>query len=164
MLMPRIISALATLLCIASAPLAAQTVTGKVVRVADGDTITVLDSAKAQHKVRLEKIDAPEKGQAFGAVAKGHLAELVAGKAVRVEWEKRDKYGRVLGVVFVGETNANLQMVKDGYAWHYRRFDDTPEYAQAEKVARDKRLGLWADGKPIAPWDFRKLKQTQKGQ
>ena len=137
----------------------AQTVTGKVVRVADGDTITVLDAANAQHKVRLEKIDAPEKGQAFGAVAKSHLAELVAGKFVRVEWEKRDKYGRVLGVVYVGETTANLQMVKDGYAWHYKRFDNTPVYSQAENAAREKRLGLWADGNPIAPWDFRKVKR-----
>jgi len=157
--MPRIISALATLICIASAPLTAQTVTGKVVRVADGDTITVLDAVNAQHKVRLEKIDAPEKGQAFGQASKKHLAEIVAGRSVRVEWEKRDKYGRVLGVVYVGEVNANLQMVKDGYAWHYKRFDDTPAYAQAETAAREKRLGLWADGNPIAPWDFRRTKK-----
>ncbi len=132
---------------------------GRVVKVADGDTITVLDAAKTQHKIRLNAIDAPEKHQAFGEASRKHLAALVAGKDVRVEYAKRDKYGRILGVVFVDGRDVNLEMLRAGYAWHYKRFDNNPTYAQAEKDAREKMLGLWRDQNPEAPWDFRMRKK-----
>ena len=131
------------------------TLTGRVVKVSDGDTITVLDASNVQHKIRLNGIDAPEKKQAFGQVAKNHLSSLVAGKAVRVEYSKRDRYGRVLGTVFVGDTDINLKMIADGLAWHYKKFDKTPSYAKAEDAARSKRLGLWRDPKPVEPETFR---------
>ena len=79
----------------------ARTIEGKVVKVADGDTITVLDSSKEQHRVRLAGIDAPEKGQPFGNASRKKLGELVAGKEVRVEFEKYDRYKRVVGKVLV---------------------------------------------------------------
>ncbi len=131
------------------------TLTGRVVKVSDGDTITVLDAVNVQHKIRLYGIDAPEKKQAFGQVSKKHLSSLVAGKAVRVEYSKKDKYGRILGTVFVGDTDINLKMIADGMAWHYKKFDKTPAYAKAEDAARSKRLGLWHDPKPIEPEAFR---------
>ena len=137
----------------------AKDLTGKVVRVVDGDTITVLDGSNTQHKVRLNKIDAPESGQAFGNVSKKHLSSMVAGKEVKVVWQKTDRYGRILGDVFVGELNVNLQMVKDGLAWHFKFYDKTPEYAEAEKAARAKKLGLWADPNPVEPRQFRKAKK-----
>ena len=151
-----------TLAMLASLPLCAETLRGKVVRVADGDTITVLDSTDTQHKVRLVKIDAPEKAQAFGRKSKERLSGMVFGKEVSVEWKKRDQYGRILGEVFVGETNVNLQMVKDGLAWHYKHFDNTPEYAQAELDAREKRLGLWSDANPVEPHQFRKARKQHE--
>ena len=114
----------------------ASTIEGKVVRVSDGDTITLLDEAKTQSKVRLNRIDAPEKKQAFGEVSRKHLASFVTNGIVKVEWAKKDKYGRILGDVFVGELNVNLQMVKDGLAWHYKNFDNTKEFAIAENEAR----------------------------
>ena len=135
---------------------AAKTLEGKVVAVADGDTITVLDAAKTQHKIRLDKIDAPEKKQAFGQKAKQRLSEMVFGKTVKVEWKKKDQYGRILGVVFAGETEVNLEMVKSGFAWHYKYFDKTPAYAEAEADARTSKRGLWADKNPVNPYDWRK--------
>ena len=142
-----------------SLTLNAQTIQGKVVRVSDGDTITILDEAKVENKVRLNRIDAPEKKQAFGEVSRKHLATMVANKVVKVEWAKKDKYGRILGEVFVGEVNVNLKMVQDGLAWHFKRFDNSPTYAQAENEARAKKVGLWKDANPIPPWEFRKAKK-----
>ncbi len=143
---------------VACLALNAQTIQGKVVRVSDGDTITILDEGKVENKVRLNRIDAPEKKQAFGEVSRKYLATMVAGKFVKVEWAKKDKYGRILGDVIVGEVNVNLRMVQAGLAWHFKRFDNTPIYAQAENEARARKVGLWVDPNPIPPWDFRKAK------
>lgn len=139
----------------------AETLTGRVVAVADGDTITVLDSLNQQHKIRLAGIDAPEKKQAFGQVSKQHLADLAFGKLVDVEWFKHDKYRRVIGKVRVGTQDANLEQVKAGLAWHYKKYEaeqapaDRRQYSEAEESARLKRVGLWRDSSPIPPWDFR---------
>jgi endonuclease YncB( thermonuclease family) len=97
--MRRIVLTLVLLLI--AIPSFARTIEGKVVSVADGDTITVLDSNKEQHRIRLAGIDAPEKGQPFGNASKKRLSELVGGKEVRVEFEKYDRYGRVVGKVLV---------------------------------------------------------------
>jgi len=129
--------------------------TGRVVKVADGDTITILDASKTQHKIRLQGIDAPEKSQAYGDAATRYLAGLVAGRDVRVTWTKRDKYNRILGTVYLDDIEINLEMLKAGYAWHYKRFDSTPAYAQAESEARAARRGLWAGLDPIPPEQFR---------
>ena len=128
---------------------------GRVVKVADGDTITVLDASNTQHKIRFYGIDAPEKSQAFGQKSKQQLSNYVFGKDVIVKWKFKDKYGRVLGTVFVGGKDINLQMVRDGYAHHYKRFDNNPVYAAAEADARQMRRGLWSDPNPISPEDYR---------
>lgn len=140
---------------------AAETYVGRVVRVADGDTITVLDQAKVQHKVRLAGIDAPEKRQPFGQVSKRHLASLVADEMVLVEFMKRDRYRREVGKVVVGGRDVNLAQLEAGLAWHYRRYAheqpyaDRLEYAAAEAVAREAREGLWVDAQPVPPWEYR---------
>ena len=131
---------------------------GKVVKVSDGDTVTILTSDKTQHKIRLNDIDAPEKKQAFGNKAKDNLAKYIAGKTVTVEYQKKDKYKRVLGTIYYNNTDINLQQVKDGYAWVYKKYSNNQTYYKAEKLARDKRVGLWADKKPLEPWEFRKKK------
>jgi micrococcal nuclease len=127
------------------------------VSIADGDTITVLDVDKKQHKVRLNGIDAPEKKQAYGAKSKTRLGELVAGKDVVVEWKENDTYGRTLGKVRQGPLDVNLQMIKDGMAWHYRRYSKSAELSGAEAMAGKK--DLWADPNPMPPWEFRKRKK-----
>ena len=98
----------------------------------------------------------------FGAASRKHLATFVAGKIVEVEWTKKDKYGRLLGIVWTMlpvRTDVNLQMVKDGFAWHYKHFDNTQSYADAETAARTARRGLWKDAVPIPPAVFRRMKK-----
>jgi endonuclease YncB( thermonuclease family) len=139
----------------------ADTVTGKVVGVADGDTITVLDDARIQHKIRLAGIDAPEKGQSFGQRSKESLSDLVFSKSVTVETDKRDRYGREVGKVMIDGLDANLAQVNRGLAWHYKAYEreqsivDRKLYAVAEKEAKAEKRGLWADLEPTPPWDFR---------
>jgi endonuclease YncB( thermonuclease family) len=134
---------------------AAETLTGKVVRIADGDTITVLDAANVQHKVRLQGIDAPERGQPFGTVARDRLAGLATGKAVAVIGGKRDKYGRTLARVEIAGDDVGLRLVAEGLAWHYTRYSDDQRLAAAEREARVARRGLWQDPQPVPPWEWR---------
>lgn len=139
----------------------ADTLLGKVINVADGDTITVLDDTHTQHKIRLTGIDAPEKRQAFGNVSKQSLVEQVAGQSVAVEWVKVDKYGRKVGKVLLAGLDCNLVQVKRGLAWHYKQYQreqsptDQQSYAAAEIEARAAKLGLWRDADPVPPWEFR---------
>lgn len=139
----------------------ADVVSGKVVRVADGDTITVLDAQMQQHKIRLAGIDAPERRQAFGQRSREFLATLVAAQQVEVETEKTDKYGRSVGKVLLQGRDVNLAVVAAGLAWHYKEYEseqspaDRLLYSNAEQEARDLRKGLWVDPAPEAPWDWR---------
>ena len=148
------------LLCL-SCSLWAATLQGKVVSVADGDTLTVLDDKKTQHKIRLQGIDAPEKAQAFGQKSKQSLNQLVHSKMVTVEFEKKDKYGRTVGKVLLNDTDVCLEQIKLGMAWHYKKYaseqpkTDREIYAQAEQLAKSQGIGLWRDKNPMPPWDFR---------
>jgi endonuclease YncB( thermonuclease family) len=159
---------LTALLCL-SASAQQQTITGKVVGVSDGDTITVLDEQKRQHKIRLEGIDARESNQDFGSRAKQSLSDLVFGKTVTVISSKKDRYGRVLGTVGLDGKDINLEQVQRGMAWsyHYRAWEVRPEeptaYEEAEAQARKERRGLWADASPVPPWEFRQSGKTAKG-
>jgi endonuclease YncB( thermonuclease family) len=141
----------------------AETFTGRVVAVADGDTLTVLDASKNQHKIRLAGIDAPEKKQAFGNRSKESLSNLAFGKPVTIETEKLDRYGREVGKVLVNGKDVNLVQVERGMAWHYKAYEreqsanDRMIYAAAELSAREAKRGLWRDTEPVAPWEFRSL-------
>lgn len=134
----------------------AEELRGKVVSIADGDTITVLDASKVQHKIRLQGIDAPEKKQAFGTKSKEMLSEKIGEKEVVVTWKEKDRYGRILGDVMLGNRHINLEMVQDGMAWHYKQYSKSKELASAEDEARRQKMGLWADKSAESPWDFRK--------
>ncbi|WP_082762664.1 thermonuclease family protein [Aliarcobacter cryaerophilus] len=149
------IRTLLTLICLSSYLFSLELV-GKVVKVSDGDTVTILTSDKTQHKIRLNDIDAPEKKQNFGNKSKDNLAKYIAGKTVTVQYQKKDKYKRILGTIYYNNTDINLQQVKDGYAWVYRKYSNNQNYYKAEKLARDKRIGLWADKNPLEPWEFRR--------
>lgn len=140
----------------------AATLQGKVIGVADGDTMTLLDAQKKQHKIRLQGIDAPEKAQAFGNKSKQSLHEMVHGKEVMVDFQKKDKYGRTVGKVWVNNIDACLEQIKRGMAWHYKQYaneqstEDRDTYLQAELTARTQSVGLWKDKSPTPPWEFRK--------
>lgn len=131
---------------------------GTVKRVVDGDTILM-----EGRKVRLRGIDAPETDQPFGMNATVFLNSLICGKRVRVEYSETDKYNRILGTVYFQETDINLAMVRNGFAWHYKQYDDTQLYADAENEARAAKKGLWMNRMPIPPWDHRR-KTNQKGE
>ncbi len=139
---------------------------GKVIRVADGDTITILDAAQAHHTIRLMGIDAPEKGQPFGTKSRESLSSMVAGRNVTVQWHKRDRYGRLVGQVFADSHDVGLVQIDRGLAWHYKAYEreqnaaDARGYAEAENEARAARRGLWADRKPVAPWEYRQARRA----
>ena len=101
--------------------------------------------------IRLEGIDTPESKQPFGSKAKQAMSRMVFGKQVKVVWKKKDRYGRTLGHVYVNGKWTNLQMIKQGMAWHYKQYSKDQELASAEVEARKKRLGLWAEKSPLAP-------------
>ena len=136
----------------------AETIEGKVVGVSDGDTITVLlvtESAKTSVKIRLSEIDTPERNQAFGTQAKQQLSKKIFGKIVTVEYQGKDRYGRIVGKIYLGKRWINKEMVAEGFAWHYKQYSKDKELAKAETKSRVKRLGLWIDKDPMPPWKFR---------
>jgi endonuclease YncB( thermonuclease family) len=164
--------ALLTLCCLQTVQ--AASITGKVVKVADGDTVTVLANNQ-RHRVRLAGIDAPERKQAYGNASGRSLRALLAGKQVRVEYNKRDRYGRIVGLVRVQTPDApcasalcpktldaGLYQITVGLAWWYRRYahEQTPEqrgqYEVAEREAQSARIGLWQEAMPVALWDWRR--------
>jgi endonuclease YncB( thermonuclease family) len=131
---------IAIVLTAASPP--TKTLTGKVVKITDGDTLTVLVS-KAQIKVRLEGIDTPERAQPFGRKAGQALAKKVFGKIIQVDDLGRDRFGRTLGIVRLGKRNINLELVQEGWAWWYRKYaPKSKELAKAEAAARKAKRGL----------------------
>lgn len=135
---------------------------GSVVGVIDGDTVEVLVAGHDSYRIRVAGIDAPEKAQPFGKAAKQAMSNLVMGRDVRVEYDKRDRYGRVVGVVMIGATDAGLDMVRQGFAWHYKRYANEQslrqrlDYDEAEIAARASQVGLWVDSNPTPPWAWRR--------
>ena len=131
--------------------------TGKVVAVADGDTITVLKDLR-QVKVRLTEIDAPEKKQAFGNRSKESLSDLCFGKTATLIEKSKDRYGRTLARVTCDGTDANAEQVRRGLAWAYTKYLTDPQIKVLEEEARASRLGLWRDETPVPPWEWRHRK------
>ena len=136
-------------------PLFLFALSGKVIKVTDGDTIKILTPTNEQIKIRLYGIDAPEKKQPFGKKSKEFLAGLIAGKFVEIEEYGKDRYKRTLGVVYYGDEDINAKMVLSGYAWAFMRYSD--RYEAQEAMAKNKRLGLWQGKNPIQPWRYRHI-------
>lgn len=133
----------------------ASVLQGKVVRVLDGDTIEVLQGQKPV-RVRLLNIDAPEKNQPFGRWSSDQLRRLVAGQSVTVSYTQTDRYGRVLGrVVTANGTEANRQQVLKGAAWVYDRYNTDNSLPALQREAQTQKRGLWVDGNPMPPWEWR---------
>ena len=135
-----------------------EIITGKVIKVADGDTFTILTDQKEQIRIRLYGIDAPERKQDFGTKSRNFVDELVYNKVVKVENRGIDRYKKVLGVVWIDNANLNELLLKNGLAWHYHYFYKSKRYAELEQQARKNRINIWSLKNPIAPWEFRKQK------
>lgn len=133
----------------------ASGMTGKVVGVSDGDTITILDQTNATHKIRLADIDAPEKSQPFGMASKKTLSDLCFSKQAAIEDQGYDRYGRIIAVVHCNGIDANMEQVRRGMAWAYIKYLKRKELIAYEQEARRNRSGLWLDENPMPPWDWR---------
>lgn len=142
----------------AISPASADTFSGTVISVTDGDTIKVMHNGQPE-KIRLNGIDAPEHDQAFGQKAKTFTSDCCFGKIVTVEGNKRDRYGRTIGeIVLPNGIDVNHEIMKAGLAWWFRKYaPHDSDLEQLEQSARDRHVGLWADAHPVAPWDFRRL-------
>ena len=136
--------------------LSGEQITGRAISVYDGDTITISDTLKKVHKIRLLFIDTPELKQPHGKQAKAFLSNLILNKQVTITWTKRDRYKRVLGVVTIGAINCNEKMLRAGLAWHYRKYSKDKRLQSLEDKARAAKKGLWQDSKAIAPWEWRR--------
>ena len=171
--------ALLLLLLLANAPGTAATSNyeARVLKIEDGDTVTVVSEAGRRLKVRLLGIDAPETGQPFGAASRRVLSERLAGGRVRIEQSGVDAYGRVLGRVLVpprdcqacaATVDVNLSQIESGMAWWYRQYArdqrsaDRKRYESAEARARLAKTGLWADSTPVPPWDWRHARKPAR--
>ncbi len=145
-------------LALVAAPLSAraETLTGKVVSVADGDTITILVD-REQVKVRLAEIDTPERGQPWGKRAKQALIEKIAGHVVQVETKFNDRYGRRVGHVVYSGRDVNRELVREGHAWVYRQWLRDETLLDDEAYARAARAGLWglSESERVPPWEWR---------
>lgn len=137
-----------------------------VVSVLDGNTVLVLDQFKSSRKIWLAGIEAPEMQQSFGQQSKQNLIRLVQGKKVDVEYNERDRYGRIVGKLLQDGHDMNLQQIKEGYAWHYpfKKEElsklDFAIYHTAEQTAKQKQLGLWAFD-AVPPWEYKKNNQQK---
>ncbi len=147
-----------SLIITASAHSSTSTFTGKVIDVADGDTITILTQSDGKIKIRLAGIDCPESTQTHGEKAKQYLSSLVDGKRVSIQPETVDRYGRTVGMVLVNGANINEQIVSNGHGWVFRKYctaDYCGDWLKLEEKARKTRIGLWQDANPKPPWEWR---------
>ena len=124
--------------------------------ISDGDTIAVMHDGKAE-KVRLNGIDCPENGQAFGQRAKQLASELVFNKTVLVKEFGKDRYGQTIGDVVLNEdVILNHQLVGAGLCWWYCKYAPTNAVLEhLEMEAREAKRGLWVDAEPVPPWEWR---------
>jgi endonuclease YncB( thermonuclease family) len=128
---------------------------GRVVAVADGDTLTILDAGRQQRRIRLAEIDAPEKRQPFGQRSKQSLSDLCYGRDAVIEDGGRDRYGRTIGRVSCAGIDANAEQVRRGMAWVFDRYATDRSLYAIQDEARAARRGLWRDPQPVPPWEYR---------
>lgn len=145
------------LILLASGWAFAQRFPVKVVGISDGDSFTVINRDNLQINVRVFAIDAPEKNQAYGDLAKKALSDLIYGKDIEIDVQAQERWGRYVAKVHTPEgRDVALLMLQSGMAWHYTRYNNSTAYIKAQEAAKNSRRGLWADKNPVAPWDYRK--------
>lgn len=145
-----------TMFSVGYAQASGQTLHGKVVRIADGDTLTVLEQGNRQVRIRLAEIDAPESGQAFGTKSRQALASMCARKTAVVRVQDTDRYGRTIGRVYCDGVDTSAEQVRLGMAWVYDNYVRDKQLYALQDEARRERRGLWADPNPKRPWEWRR--------
>lgn len=129
----------------------------KVIGIIDGDTYDILDEKKVI-RIRMDGIDAPERGMPYNKVSKKFLSDMIFGKIIQVKMGELDRNGRTIAQTYlIDGTDVSLEMIRAGLAWHFKKYSSNEEYAKAEVEARENNLGLWQENNPIPPWDVRML-------
>ena len=140
-----------------------ELVSGKVVKVMDGDTYELLLENKTTVRVRMEGIDAPETGMPYCKKATEYLKGLTKGQTIKISLSNKDQYGRVVSYSYLDDgRELSREMIKAGYAWHYKQYNKDAELANLEIEARAAKRGLWQDNKPYEPWEIRRLRRSGK--
>lgn len=154
----KIIKHLLLLLILSYSALSYSQLNGRVIKVKDGDTIVVLDEMYQQHTIRVADIDCPERYQPFGAKAKDFVSDQIYFEEVSVIIKNKDRYGRTIGILYYDNNNKILseELLKNGLAWHYKKYSNNNKLAKLEEYARINNIGLWINTKAIAPWYWRK--------
>lgn len=147
---------------IQEARMAGKLLNGVAVGISDGDTFRLLVEGNQTLRVRLHGIDAPEKGQDYGTQARQALSGLIFSKDVAVIQKTKDRYGRIVGVVYADGVNVNEALLRDGMAWHYTAYDKNEDWAALQKEASRNKRGLWKQAKPTPPWQWRKEKRVER--
>ena len=137
---------------------ATGTLTGRVIRIADGDTFHMLLADKRSIKIRLFGIDCPEVQQPFYQQAKNELSRLIFNKTVTITTDHKDQYGRYLAIAYADGISVNEAMLSSGLAWHFTRYDRNAKWEELQQQARKQQIGIWSQPNPIAPWKFRRGK------
>ena len=142
----------------------AYEINGKVVGITDGDTVVILDGTKTQHKVRLSDIDAPESKQPYGTKARQQLSDFVFGKEVTADCREKDKYGRDLCTIRIGDLDVNAEMVNAGAAWVYTKYNTREELPALQEAAKGAKRGLWSlpESQTVEPEQWRRGEREQK--
>ncbi|MDC1433288.1 thermonuclease family protein [Burkholderiales bacterium] len=141
---------------------------GNVTRIADGDTITIRDANNQKQKIRLMGIDTPELDQPFGLEARDFLVGLIFSQFIIADCPKKDRYKRWICKVWFVDIEVNKLLVREGWAWWYRAYqqeqlpDDRRAYEKAEVLAKQDRVGVWADDSSIPPWEWRRQKRERQ--
>ncbi len=135
----------------------AYEINGKVIKVTDGDTITIMEDNYNKQRIRLADIDAPEKGQPYGKKSKQYLASLVAGNQVKAVCREKDKYGRDVCTVFVNNIDVNADLVASGHVWVYERYNERSDLPILQETAKQDLKGLWQlpEAQIVKPSDWR---------
>ena len=133
----------------------------RVMKVSDGDTITVLNLETSEKiKIRLYGVDSPEMNQSFGTQAKEYLTEQILNREVQLEIKNIDRYKRTVAIVYLGNININELMLSEGWAWWYEAYAKKEyKYKELQEEAQRKRLGIWRKKGNIPPWEFRKSRR-----
>jgi endonuclease YncB( thermonuclease family) len=139
----------------------AETITGKVVSVIDGDTIELLSPNRKLYRIRLDSIDCPEHGQNYGTAAKQFTSQFTFKKEAKADISKKDVYGRYLGKVYVNNICLNSELVRNGFAWHYKKYSTDSGLTTMEESAKSEKKGMWKDRNNIPPWEYRQNNHIQ---
>lgn len=133
---------------------------GKVIKIKDGDTVTILTSNNQEIVIRVADIDCPELSQPFGNKSKIFTSNEIFSKNVEIEIKNTDRFDRVVGFILYDNKNLSYELLKNGLAWHYKFFSDNEEMAIIEQKAKENKIGLWIDKNPINPYEWRKGKRN----